>query len=72
MEVVMKLPVESVEVWLPSPGLGNRRATKHKYSHSEMVAVRCGDKMITGLGHFYRCSETSVLRRWGFDAGGFN
>lgn len=64
----MKLPIVTAQVLLPSLGLNERRATLHKYSHSEMVAIKRNGETITGLGHFYRCDETGELRRWGFDA----
>lgn len=65
----MKMPVRTEEAFLPSKGLNERRATRHVYSHSELVTLP-GEKKgetVTGLGHFYRCSETNELRRWGFD-----
>ena len=69
----MMLPVHTVEAFLPSHGLGNRKATLHKYSHSESVPKRLDGKPVVGIGHFYRCTETGELRQWGFDQiGGFN
>jgi hypothetical protein len=59
----MKLPVSKTVAFLPCNGLNNRKATKHIYSHSELVTVN----RATGLGHFFRCQETGELRRWGFD-----
>lgn len=67
----MKLPIVTPQALLPSLGLNERRATLHKYSHSEMVTLPSrakGEPPVTGLGHFYRCEETGELRRWGFDA----
>ena len=64
------MPITTPQAFLPSAGLNERRATLHKYSHSEMVTVP-GDRKgetVTGLAHFYRCEETGELRRWGFDA----
>ncbi len=67
----MKLPVHTVEAFLPSPGLNNRKATLHRYSHSESVMKTVdGGTPVVGIGHFYRCSETGEIRQWGFDAGG--
>lgn len=54
-------------VFLPSRGLGERRATLHVFSHSEVITLRPVGGPITGLAHFYRCTETDELRRWGFD-----
>ncbi len=55
-------------VFLPSIGLNERRATLHTYSHSELVTLKQpGSIKVTGLGHMYRCSETGELRRYGFD-----
>ncbi len=68
----MKHPVETTEAFLPSHGLNNRKATKHRYSHSESVTKTIDGKPVVGLGHFYRCDETHELRQWGFDIGGFN
>lgn len=61
------LSVEPLSAFLPSTGLNYRKATKHIYSHSEPKTVRCGGKMITGLAHFFKCTETGELRQWGFD-----
>jgi hypothetical protein len=66
----VKMPVQSLVVYLPSKGLNERRSTVHTYSHSELVTLP-GEKKgttVTGLGHFYRCGETNELKRWGFDA----
>lgn len=56
---------------LPSEGLNARRATLHVFDHSEVVTLPLpGGKpgeATTGLAHFYRCTETDSLRRWGFD-----
>ncbi len=67
---MINLPVSATVVYLPSKGLNERRATKHVYSHSELVTLpaRAGSGPVTGLGHFFRCSETGELRRYGFDA----
>lgn len=67
----MKLPITTTEPCLPSPGLGNRRATKHKYSHSEQVTKLIDGRPVVGVGHFFRCSETGELRQWGFDQGAY-
>ncbi len=68
--MTVKFAVTTGEAFLPCPGLNNRRATRHVYSHSELVTLpaRVGAAAVTGLGHFYRCTETNELRRWGFDA----
>lgn len=63
----MKSPVETHTAFLPSAGLNEREATLHTYSHSELVTVKVDGKPTVGLGHFYRCSVTNELRRWGFD-----
>ncbi len=65
-------PVQTLEAFLPSHGLNNRKATKHRYSHSEQVTKNIDGKPVVGLGHFYRCTETGELRQWGFDQGGFS
>lgn len=62
-------PVETLNAVLPSAGYNYNKATRHVYSHSELVtlpAVTVGI-LTTGLGHMYKCSETGELRRWGFD-----
>lgn len=64
------IPVTTTTVFLPSKGLNERRATKHVYSHSEVITLPARSKeseASTGMGHFYRCTETGELRRWGFD-----
>lgn len=55
---------------LPSNGLNERRATLHIFDHSELVTLPGAKKgeTVTGLAHFYRCTETGERRRWGFDA----
>ncbi len=58
-------PVHVTTAFLASEGLNDRRATLHKYSHSEPVTLPNG---LTGLAHYFRCTETGELRRWGFDA----
>jgi len=53
---------------LPSSGLNERRATIHVYDHSEKVTLNfAGRDPVTGVAHFYRCTETGSMRRWGFD-----
>lgn len=55
---------------LPSETLNKRRATIHTYSHSQIMTVASSYKSgapITGIAHFYRCTETLELRVWGFD-----
>ena len=66
----MKLPIHTTDAFLPARGLNNRRATLHRYSHSELVTLPGAERgtTVTGLGHFFRCTETGELRRWGFDA----
>lgn len=64
----LKIPVETTEVFLPSTGLNYRMTTKHVYAYSDVVTVRCGSTMVTGIGHFYRCSVTGELRQYGFDS----
>lgn len=66
----MKHPVERAYAYLPSKGLNERRATLHKYDHSQMVTkppLERGGKPQTGTAHFFRCTETDSLRQWGFD-----
>lgn len=46
------------------PLKGTRRATKHVYSHSELVQTDAG----VALGHFFRCTETGEMRLWGAEA----
>jgi hypothetical protein len=53
--------------YLPSAGLKERRATLHTFSHSDLVTVKVDGRSVTGLGHFYRCTETDEVRQWGFD-----
>ena len=59
----------TTKAFLPSEGLRQRRATLHIYDHSEVLTVPGPDRTsyVTGLAHFYKCSETGELRRWGFD-----
>lgn len=61
------LSVVNVTPFLPSTGLGYRRATLHHYSHSAPLTLRNGSKTITGLAHYFKCSETGEVRQWGFD-----
>ena len=69
----MKYTVQTLEAFLPSHGLNNRKATLHVYSHSEAVTKKfCDGAPATGIGHFFRCTETGELRQWGFDSRGFN
>lgn len=60
-------PVQTTTATLPSAGYNYRKATYHTYSHSELVMVKIDGQPVVGLGHFFRCSETKELRRWGFD-----
>jgi hypothetical protein len=55
---------------LPSEGLNERRATLHVFDHSKVITLPGAKKgeTTTGLAHFYRCTETDTLKRWGFDA----
>jgi hypothetical protein len=65
----MKHPIQTTSAILPSAGYNYRKATRHFYTHSELVTlptVRAGET-VTGLGHFFRCEETKEIRRWGFD-----
>ena len=64
----MKHPVQTITAVIPSAGFNMRKATRHRYSHSELVTLQSDGRPTTGLGHFYRCEETNELRRWGFDA----
>ncbi len=54
---------ETTVAFLPSAGLGYRRATKHYYDHTE---VRRGLTKTDHLFHF-RCTETNALRVWGVE-----
>lgn len=65
-------PVSTLEAFLPSTGYNNRKATKHRYSHSEPVTKQIDGKAVTGVGHFYRCVETGEIRQWGFDQGAYS
>lgn len=65
----MKYTVQTLEAFLPSHGLNCRTATRHRYTHSERVTKIIDGRPQTGIGHFYRCSETGELRQWGFDQG---
>lgn len=60
-------PVTTATAMLPSSGYNFKKATYHVYSHSELVTVKVDGASVVGLGHFFRCSETKELRRWGFD-----
>lgn len=64
-------PITTLEAFLPSVGLNNRKATKHKYAYSEQVTKTVDGKAVVGVGHFFRCTETGELRQWGFDQGGY-
>jgi hypothetical protein len=65
----MNRTVHTLEAYLPSHGYNNRKATLHRYAHSERVTKTINGMLCTGIGHFYRCIETSELRQWGFDQG---
>jgi hypothetical protein len=54
--------------FLPSHGLNDRRATLHTFVRSEVITLHNETGPITGVAHFFRCSETGEERRWGFDA----
>lgn len=68
----MMLPIRTTSAFLVSAGLGprNRRATLHTYSHSEIITLpgETRNTTVTGLGHFFKCTETGEVRQWGFDA----
>lgn len=53
---------------LPSEGLNERRATLHVFDRSEVITIMTASGKVTGLAHFYRCTETDHVRRWGFDS----
>lgn len=57
--------------YLPSEGLNERRATLHVFDHSKVITLPAPgatkDETVTGLAHYYRCTETDAVRRWGFD-----
>jgi hypothetical protein len=53
--------------FLPSEGLNERRATLHVFDHSKVITLMTSSGPSTGLAHFYRCTETDHVRRWGFD-----
>ncbi len=63
----IRVAVETTKAILPSAGYNNRKATKHEYSHSEIVTL-AGDSPVTGRAHYFKCTETGELRIWGFDA----
>ena len=54
---------ETTVAFLPSAGLGYRRATKHFYDHT---LAKPG---LTRTDHafYFRCSETGALRVWGVE-----
>lgn len=55
--------------FLPSAGLNERRATLHVFDHSEGITLKNEEGNPTcGVAHYYRCTETGAVRRWGFDA----
>lgn len=66
----MKNTVETKTAILPSAGYNFRKTTRHTFAYSELVTLPGPGKKdyVTGMGHFFRCSETGELRRWGFDA----
>lgn len=66
----MKQFVETEVALLTSAGYNYRKWTWHKYSHSEVVTIHAkgAAEDVTGLGYFFRCTETGELRRWGFEA----
>lgn len=68
------MPVpENTTVLIPTAAtdrLGNpiRRATEHRYSHTEEVDIAQGfDEPDIGYAHVFRCTETGALRRYGFE-----
>jgi hypothetical protein len=63
----MKQPVQTLEAVLPSAGYNYRRPTRHTYIYSEPLTLLVDGKPATGLAHYFRCEETGVSRRWGFD-----
>ena len=65
----MRHNVQTTRAVLASAGYNYQKATRHKYSHSELVTLQGHSKgeTVTGMGHFFRCEETGELRRWGFD-----
>lgn len=66
----MRHNIETKKALLASAGYNYQKWTKHEYSHSELVTLagHSEGESVTGLGHFFRCTETAELRRWGFDA----
>jgi hypothetical protein len=65
---IASIPVSTTTAFLTSAGYNHRKATLHKYSHSELLKLPGeGKSYITGLAHMFRCAETGELRRWGFD-----
>jgi hypothetical protein len=58
------------DVYLPSAGLHERRATLHTYSHSSLILLQNEQGFVTGMAHWFRCCETGKLRRYGFDRQG--
>lgn len=64
-----KLPVRTTEAILTCHG--TRMWTLHRYAHSELISLpglRKNDPPLMGWAHYFRCTETGQIRRWGFDA----
>ena len=52
--------------YLPSAGLQGRRATLHVWDHSKEHTIHTPERKITGIAHWFRCTETGTIRVWGF------
>lgn len=68
--MIRHIQVETKTAVLPSAGYNGRKATRHVYVYSEAVVLHPDSSHpIHGIGHFFKCTETGEIRRWGFDRG---
>jgi hypothetical protein len=56
---------ETKNALLVTEGPGPRRATRHVYSHTDVLRNELGR---ASFAHMFKCEETGVVRRWGVEA----
>jgi hypothetical protein len=67
----LRFSVTTKTALLPSAGYNGTKVTKHTYAYSDLLTIQPRDKVnppVTGMAHYYKCSETGEIRVWGFDA----
>lgn len=65
MRTTKNEPVKTKRAFLVNDA---REVTLHVYHSSQLVTLpQAGGPPVTGLGHFFRCTKTGDIRRWGFD-----